>query len=256
MSRTPSSSQIMDDFLQAVQRGERVALATVVSSPEASLLGAKCLVRGGAMIGSLGSESLDAWAYQQGRKALAERESRTVRHAEGLEVFLEVVEPTRTLLIVGAGHIGQALCRLGKFLGFQVAVIDDRPFFANAEHLPDADEIIAEDFAQALGRFPIHEATYVVLVTRGHEHDEISLRQVISSKAAYVGMIGSKRRVRAVLERLRAEGVPEALIKRVHSPIGMDIGAETPEEIAVSIAAELIMAQRGGTGASLSQKEG
>ena len=256
MSETPSDKQVMDAFLQAVARGERVALATVVCSSDTVPLGAKLLAREGAVTGSFGSEALDAWAREQCQKALAERESRMVRHAEGLEVFFEVVEPTRTLLVVGAGHIGQALSRLGKFLGFQVAVIDDRPFFANAEHLPEADEIITEDFAQALGRFPIHEATYVVLVTRGHEHDEVSLRQVISSKAAYVGMIGSKRRVRAVLERLRAEGVPEALIKRVHSPIGMDIGAETPEEIAVSIAAELIMAQRGGTGASLSQKEG
>jgi xanthine dehydrogenase accessory factor len=135
--------------------------------------------------------------------------------------------------------------------GFSVEVVDDRPEYANAERFPEADRITQGRFDEVLHGYPIDRNTYVVCVTRGHKHDEISLRAVAGSPAAYVGMIGSKRRVNAVLRHLIEDGVDPDAVARVHTPIGLDIGAETPEEIAVSIMAEIIMSRRGGSGAQM-----
>jgi xanthine dehydrogenase accessory factor len=132
-------------------------------------------------------------------------------------------------------------------------VLDDREAFANAERFPMADRVIRGDFVEELRRFPIDGNTYVICVTRGHKQDELSLREVAASEAAYVGMIGSIRRVSTVLTHLAQEGVSREALERVHTPIGLDIGAETPEEIAVSVVAELVLARRGGTGRKLSE---
>ena len=169
------------------------------------------------------------------------------REEEAYQVMLEVHERPATLLIVGAGHVGKALATIGNMCGFSVEIVDDRPEFANADRFPEADRITCGRFDEVLDGYPIDANTYVVCVTRGHKHDEKSLRLVAATPAAYVGMIGSKRRVGAVLQHLVAEGVDPAVVERVHTPIGLDIGAETPEEIAVSIMAEIIRVRRGGT---------
>jgi len=171
------------------------------------------------------------------------------RHvASCYDVLIEVVESPPVLLIVGAGHIGRSLCKLGAAVGFSVAVLDDRPDYANSERLPEAEQVLCEDFERALDRFPINRNTYVVMVSRGHKQDEISLRKTVGRPAAYIGMIGSKRRTSTVLAHLATEGFSPDALEAVHTPIGLDIGAETPEEIAVSILAEIIMVRRGGSG--------
>ncbi|HMG18707.1 MAG TPA: XdhC/CoxI family protein, partial [Gemmatimonadales bacterium] len=172
---------------------------------------------------------------------------REVGEGESYQVMLEVHERPATLLIIGGGHIGKALATVGNLCGFSVEIIDDRPEYANAERFPEADRITCGRFDEVLDGYAIDPNTYVVCVTRGHKHDETSLRLVAASAAAYVGMIGSKRRVGAVLQHLIDDGLDPEAAGRVHTPIGLDIGAETPEEIAVAIMAEIIQARRGGT---------
>jgi xanthine dehydrogenase accessory factor len=145
---------------------------------------------------------------------------------------------------------------MGAHAGFHVTVLDDREDYANAERFPMADHVICGDFATELDHMDIDGTTYIVLVTRGHKQDELGLRHVVGSRAGYVGMIGSRRRVAAVLQHLREEGVPEEQLARVHAPIGLDIGAETPEEIAVSIIAEIIAVRRGGSGGPMPGRTG
>ena len=147
------------------------------------------------------------------------------------------------------------LARMGRMLGFRVAVLDDRPMFANEERFPDANEVIAAPFGETLASYPLDGQTYVVLMTRGHAHDLECLEQVIDKPVAYLGMIGSRRRVKGVLDMVRGEGHAEELLARVHAPIGLDIGALTPEEIALSVMAEVVKARRGGTGCSLSERD-
>ncbi len=248
---------------RAAEGGAPVLLALLVDPGSLPLQpGARLLVeRDGASLGTLGAPALDA-AVVAAAPALFERhgartlylagESLQERASEGAPaVYTEIVESRPTFLIVGAGHIGRALARLASFLGYRVVVLDDRPDFADPAAIPDADEVICDDFRAALERFPIDGSTTIVLVTRGHRQDELALRTCIGRGAAYLGMIGSRRRTSAVLEHLRAEGFPEAELDRVRTPIGLDIGAETPEEIAVSIIAEVILLRRGGTGAPM-----
>ncbi len=162
--------------------------------------------------------------------------------AEENFVFLEPILPLQQLVIAGAGHIGQALSHLGSLLDFEVTVIDDRPEFANKERLPDADNIIVDEVEKAVRNFPISPDTYLVIVTRGHHHDAEALRPCISSKAAYVGMIGSTRKIKLMREKFIEQGwaTPEEF-DHVHAPIGIDIQSKTVEEIAVSIVAQLAL---------------
>jgi len=171
---------------------------------------------------------------------------------ERWKLFVEEIEAGPLLLICGGGHIALPLCRMGKMLGFAVVVVDDRPSFASVERFPEADRVICAPFEQALEGFPVDGATYAVVVTRGHRHDLECVRKLLGRGAAYLGMIGSRRRVAGVLKLLREEGWPEEWLARLHSPIGLDIGAQTPEEIALSILAEIVQVRRGGTGRSLS----
>lgn len=267
------------DVLLAIQRevlaaahGEQpVAVATVIRSAEGSGIspGAKLLVRyDGSSLGSLGNRDLDQaiieYCQTEGfRRHMVDTlrltpdgqpvQRGTPRSLAAVEVFIEVVEPPATLIIVGGGHIGLALAQLGDLCGFSVTVVDDRPDYANRERFPMAERVICDDFTSALQSLPINTNTYIVTVTRGHKHDEESLRAVINSPARYIGMIGSRRRVTAVLQHLIAEGVPREAVERVRTPIGLDIGAETPAEIAVSIMAEIILERRGGTGSPMSK---
>jgi xanthine dehydrogenase accessory factor len=263
---------IMDAVLEASRGGPPVAVATVMRAPEASIAraGAKLLVKSdGTRTGSIGGGPLEDAALAGCREALTMRPREYVQsvhyQADGtqvarqeagegtVELMIEVIESPATLLIVGGGHVGRSIATIAAEAGFSVAVLDDREAFANAERFPMADRVICGDFIEELRRFPIDASTYIVCVTRGHKQDELSLREVAASPAAYVGMIGSVRRVSTVLTHLAREGVPRDALDRVHTPIGLDIGAETPEEIAVSIVAELVLVRRGGTGQQLSR---
>ena len=167
-----------------------------------------------------------------------------VRGGEQQE-FVEPLDPAPTLLIAGAGHVGQALAAVAQPLGFLVSVIDDRPDYASSERFPSAKRIIVGDIEAELRRFPIDKHTCIVVVTRGHQRDGQALGAVIHSPARYLGLIGSKRKIKAIFEDLAQQGVALEKLSRVHAPIGYDIGAVTVPEIAVSIAAELIALRRG-----------
>ena len=169
-----------------------------------------------------------------------------------VEILLEVIEPSPTLLVVGGGHVGRSIGEIGALLGMSVAILDDREEYANPERFPFADTVLCGDFADELDRFPINAGTYIVMVSRGHKVDELSLGHVAGRGAAYVGMIGSQRRTAAVLDHLREEGIDADALERVFTPIGLDIAAETPAEIALAVIAEITLVRRGGTGRPLS----
>jgi xanthine dehydrogenase accessory factor len=172
-----------------------------------------------------------------------------------LDVFFEVMARPPALIIAGAGHIAVPLAHMGKLLGYKVTVIDDRAAYANRERFPDVDELYVGPYRETLRGLAVDGDTYIVLVTRGHVHDTACLEEVLSSSAPYIGMIGSKRRVRTVLQHLAAEQTDSGALKRVHAPIGLDIGAQTPEEIALAVMAEIVRVRRGGTGRSLAVRE-
>jgi xanthine dehydrogenase accessory factor len=241
----------------------------VISSPADATpaAGAKLLVRrDGKTLGSFGGAAFEAAVVEDCLAAINEFPRQPVQalyyQAEGArihrlearggadayEVMAEIIEAPVTLLIIGGGHIGLSLATIGEHVGFSVAVMDDREMYANTERFPMADRVMAGDFTKLLADFPIGANTYIVLVSRGHKQDETALRAVVNSGAGYVGMIGSKRRVSTVLRHLAEEGFDVEALERVYTPVGFDIGAETPEEIAVSIMAEIIAVRRGGSG--------
>lgn len=161
-------------------------------------------------------------------------------------VYLQSVKPAPVLLIAGAGHVGAAVAQIGALVGFEVVVVDDRPSFANRQRLPFASRIIVDNIPHAIKKFPIDTDTYIVIVTRGHVYDAEALSACINSPAKYIGMIGSRRKVKQIFDALLADGIATAeRLAQVHAPIGLDIGSVTPEEIAVSIIAELIAVRRG-----------
>jgi xanthine dehydrogenase accessory factor len=243
------TSDSLERVVEAVERGEPVALATIVRGPRT---GARLVVDcDGALHGSTGDPALDAAVAAEAASAIASGRTRRVTRDDA-EVYVEPYAPSPSLVVCGAGHIAVPLARMASLAGYRVTVIDDRVEYANAKRFPSADEVLAEPFADALARVSITPATAVVLVTRGHRYDWDCLRTVIHSRAGYIGMIGSRRRVRAAMLGLEQEGIPADRLARVAAPIGIDIGAETPEEIAVAILAEIVLVRRGGTGRPLS----
>ncbi|HXV44856.1 MAG TPA: XdhC/CoxI family protein [Anaerolineae bacterium] len=253
------ADQLLAKLLASIEAGQSVALVTVVKATGAymSALGARTLVwLDKPASDNLGLGALETKIVADARQCLAQRQPQLLsyREAEGeLEVFVEVQRRPPTLIIVGAGHVALPLAQLGKMIDFEVVVLDDRPLYANKKRFPMADRVLAQPFQETLRHWPIDEDTYLVLVTRGHSHDVESLLEVINSPARYIGMIGSKRRVKAVFELLAKEkGIDPAKFERVYAPIGLDIGAESPTEIAIGTIAEIINVYRGGRAISLS----
>lgn len=203
-------------------------------------------------LGDSAMARLVAWT-QQARSALFEAEGDDVRGVARLgpsrsaQLFLDPVAGAQRLVIAGAGHIAQPLASFASTLGFHVTVIDDRAAFANRERFPTANEIIVCSFAEAIAALKLDRYCYLVSITRGHAYDEEVIRTALArANGAFIGMIGSRRRVRATLERLEREGFDSGLLNQVHAPLGLAIGAETPEEIALSIIAEIVRERRSG----------
>lgn len=239
--------------VRALEGGAPVAEVLVVGHPQdQSITGARMIVFADDVTGSTGSAELDAAAIRIGREALVSRSAGMHRVGES-DLFVEPHHPPEKLVIVGAGHIARPLCTVGALAGFQVTVLDDRPGFATQDRFPEAARLVQADFSEPFRGVKLDRGSYLVLVTRGHKYDYDALKDVLDRglELAYVGMVGSQRRVRAALEQLVREGITPDQLENVYAPIGLDIGAETPEEIAISIVSELIRIRRGGTGESL-----
>lgn len=251
-------TEVARHVLAALGGGDPVVeIAVVRSDEDAAPVGTRMLVWADRVLGDLGGEELSGWAISAAREALSSRRAATLtRDLEAggaITIFLEPHLPPDELVIVGAGHIARPLCRVGAMLGYEVTVLDDRPGFATRERFPEAKRLVKADFNDPFREVRLGAGTHLVLVTRGHKYDYDALKDILlrDVKVAYIGMVGSRRRVRAALEQLVREGIPAARLASVHAPIGVDIQAETPEEIAISIAAELVMVRRGGTGEPL-----
>ena len=256
------------EVLDAQQSREPIALIVPLSgAPE--LVGKRVVVRQAEdgtsrLVGSFGDTELDDGAFALGKRTLEGRRASTqgvheLPSASGqtIQVYVEAHHPQPDLVIVGAGHIAQPLCSMGALMGFCVIVVDDRPDFATRERFPEADRIVQVDFRDPFADVPIHSTSHVVLVTRGHKYDFECLRHLLKTEVEppYLGMIGSRRRVRAAFSQLQGEGMPRDRLSRVRAPVGLDIGAETPVEIAVAVAAEIVLHWRAGTGAPLADQE-
>ena len=251
------SQKVLIELLKSIDEHRAVAMVTVVKAggEYGAALGRRALVwLDRDPLGSLNLGTLEARALADATQALTQRRPQMLTYLDNeIELFVEVQRRPPTLIIVGAGHVAQPLARLGKLIDFEVVVIDDRPQYANPERFPKADRVVAAPFRAALRDCHLDSDTFVVLVTRGHSHDVECLLEVIDSPARYIGMIGSKRRVRAVFDLLEQEkGIPREEFDRVYAPIGLDIGAESPAEIGVSIVAEIVKIHRGGRAGSLS----
>jgi xanthine dehydrogenase accessory factor len=243
-------------LIQALEKNTPAALATVVkttgSSPRA--VGAKMLVYAdGSIVGSVGGGEVELQVIEAARAALGDGRTRyldfslaNLERGEAMicggemDIFVEPLLTAPTLVIAGAGHVGAACAELGKFLGFRVVVLDDRPEFLSREKFPTADELHAGDLLELLRATEITPRSYVVLATRAHALDAELLGAVLETPAAYIGMLGSERRARMMMEQLKEKGVSAEALARVHAPIGLEIAAETPQEIAVSVMAQVI----------------
>jgi xanthine dehydrogenase accessory factor len=265
--RPEEDRELVHALAEATRARRPTALVTAIQPVDVLPAGAKsCLSFGQAGVELTPSLPLDAKVVQTfsasvsaGKPELFSLspqgevvEDSVARGQDWPRIFVDVQPGLQTLLIVGAGHIAQPLCEIGQMLGFRTVVVDDRWAFANRERFPHATDIRVGSFVETLESLEINEHTFVVVVTRGHVWDEASVRTVLKRKPGYLGMIGSKRRAKATLERLVEQGYSPEELSRVHTPLGLDIGAETPAEIAVAIAAEIVKVRRGGPSDSIS----
>ncbi|MGA2919872.1 MAG: XdhC/CoxI family protein [Candidatus Sulfotelmatobacter sp.] len=252
---------IYEQIVQLRREGRRGAVATIVNVRGSipSFRTAKMLVRDdGSIVGTIGGGCVEADVWQAAREVMESEKPRTLtfdlnqdpKYDTGLvcggtlEVFIEPVLPPALLYVFGAGHVAISLCDVAAKAGFDLIVTDDRTSYATKERFPAAREVHPLDFDEAARKFEPNETSYIVIVTRGHRDDMRILRWAVHARARYIGMIGSKRKVIAIFKALQDEGIPAHLFDRVHAPIGLDIGAITPEEIAVAITAELIAVRR------------
>lgn len=262
-----NSTRIYQEIEASQRRGERIALATVIKTSGAAPcgVGSKMLMYAdGRYIGSFAGQVTNGKVAEEGIRAI--REGRTyVTHihldadqgeAVGscgatLEVFFEVLRPEPRLIIVGAGYVAQALARLAVHLDFHTIVVDDRRDLADPQIFTDSVQLSFGDIPQTIRELAPDESSWVVIVTRGHSLDKDALQAALESHAAYIGMIGSPGKVRRIFKDLLKEGFARDRLAQVHAPIGLDLGAETPDEIALSIAAEMLMLRKKARGASL-----
>src|SRR5256714_2502986 len=260
-----STTAMYNEIQAGLKRGERIAVATVVKTIGAAPcgVGTKMLVRAdGTTSGGFSGAKVDTQVAQEAVKALRESRSHITHvHLDAdqavgscgatLELFIEVLYPEPRLIIAGAGNVAQALARLATQLDFRIVVVDDRRDLANPQAFGDKVQLTFGDIPQTIRELEPDAASYIVVVTRGHHLDKDALRAAIETNAGYVGMIGSPSKVKRIFRDLLKEGVSRERLEQVHAPIGLDLGAQTPDEIALSIAAEMVMLRRKATGAPL-----
>jgi xanthine dehydrogenase accessory factor len=252
---------VYEELLRLRKLGQKCAIATIVqvrgSIP--SYESAKLLVReDGSMIGTIGGGCVEAEVWNAAREVIETEQPRHLSFNLGqdaaydnglicggqLDVFVEPVLPVPGAFIFGAGHISKSISKVANLAGFSTTIVDNRENFANRERFPEASEIYAEEYEEVFGKLPVNETSYVIIVTRGHRDDMRVLRWAITTSARYIAMIGSKRKVLNVVRELEKEGISREALEKIHAPMGLDIGAISPEEIAVSVTAEMIAVRR------------
>ncbi|TYP51593.1 XdhC family protein [Thermosediminibacter litoriperuensis] len=263
---------IFEEVLKAQKERKNFALVTVIkaegSAPRHG--SARMLVfPGGEIKGTIGGGILEATVIRESLDSLKTGRSKVVKYrldkdkgglpmvcGGEVELFIEVFRSKPQLVIAGAGHVGYWVSKIASTLDFEITVVDDREEWANRERFPEADRImVVESFAEGIEKCNIDENSFVVIATRGHAHDRETLKAALSRNSRYIGMIGSRKKVIECFEQLKKEGVSQDLLDGVYAPVGLDLGAETPEEIAVSIMAEILMVKNSATGMPLSRKE-
>jgi xanthine dehydrogenase accessory factor len=262
---------LYEEIVAMRKQGRRGALATIINVRGSipSFNTAKMLVRDdGSIFGTIGGGCVEADVWQAAREVMTTEKPRTLTFnlnqnpkddtglvcGGTLEIYVEPILPIPQLYLFGAGHVAQNVSKVARVAGFDVTVVDDRDAYANRERFPEAHEVIAEDFDLALQKVDPNESSYIVIATRGHRDDMRVLRWAVQTPARYVGMIGSKRKVLTIYQELEKEGLSAHLFERVMSPIGLEIGAVTPEEIAISIVAEMIACKRGADISALQKR--
>lgn len=252
---------------ELIEKGERFAVATIIKTEGSTPrnVGAKMIVMpDGTTYGTIGGGHCETTAIVDAVEAISEGKPRIVSFTlteqggsgmicgGNMDVLVEPILPPPVMLLVGAGHLGRALAVLAHMTGFSVTVIDPQ---ASRESFPNADLVITDKFEEGLSKVKVTPETYAVIATRHHETDEYALSQLLQFEAAYIGMVGSRTKVGKIMTNLAEKGTLKDKLRQVHSPIGLAIGAETPEEIAISVMAEVISKRRGGTGKPLSIKQ-
>lgn len=256
---------------EIVKNNEAAALCTVVRSEGSTPrhVGSKMLVYpNGKFIGTVGGGELESRVIKAALESLHNGGAQNLSYTMAdpsrgdpgvcggtVEVFVEPILPPAMIVVIGGGHVGKAVVHLAKWLGFRVAVSDDRAEFCNSESVPGADAYYPVEMGKLSEHLKINNRTYIVITSRGSAVDAQGLPNLLESEAAYIGVIGSKRRWLTTAKALRAKGVSEEKITRVHSPMGLELNAETPEEIAVSIMAEILMIKHKGTGKQMKTKQ-
>ena len=250
--------------------GESAALCTIITSSGSAPRheGTKMLVMSdGSFMGTVGGGAVEDLVYQEAFDTILNPKTKVLKYSMvdpkrgdpgvcggTVEIFIEPVLPSAKLIIIGGGHVGKALARQAKFLGYHVIISDDRQEFCTPEANPDADEFYACLMSELVNQTKITTSTYIILTTRGSNVDVEGLAPLLDTPAAFIGVIGSKRRWAFTQKGLLEKGVSEEALLKVHSPVGIELNAETPEEIAVSIMAEIIMLRNGGTGKIMNEK--
>lgn len=260
-------TSIYQALVELEKNNQPAALCTVTKSEGSTPrhVGSKMLVYpNGTFIGTVGGGELENRVLKAALESLRDGTAQTLSYSMAdpsrgdpgvcggqVEVFVEPILPAPTLVVIGAGHVGKAVVHLAKWLGFRVAVNDDRTEFCNPEATPGADEYYPVEMGKLAESLKITNRTYLVVTSRGSSVDALGLPSLLESEAAYIGVIGSKRRWATTVKALKEKGVKEELIAKVHSPMGLELQAETPEEIAVSIMAEILMIRDNGNGVSM-----
>lgn len=252
---------LYDEIVRLRRIGQKCALATIVdvNGSIPSYESAKLLVReDGSMMGTIGGGCVEAEVWNAAREVLATERPKKLNFSLGqdaaydnglicggqLNVFVEAIVPQPKALIFGAGHISKSLSRIAALAGFSTIIVDNREMYANRERFPDADEVHAEEYEDLFPKLTVAPNSYIVIVTRGHRDDMRVLRWAVNTEARYIAMIGSKRKVLGVVKELEKDNIPRERMSRVFAPMGFEIGAITPEEIAVSVVAEMIAVRR------------
>jgi xanthine dehydrogenase accessory factor len=263
---------VFDELVRLRSLGQKCALATIVQVKGSipAFQTAKLLVReDGSLVGTIGGGCVEAEVWNAAREVIATEKPRNMSFSLGqdaaydnglicggqLEVFVECITPQPVALVFGGGHISKSLSKVLDLAGFRVSIIDNREAYANRERFPEATGVYAEEYEDVFPKLEVNESTYLVIVTRGHRDDMRVLRWAIGTRARYIAMIGSKRKTISVIKELEKEGISRSAFERVFAPMGLEIGAVSPEEIAVSVAAEMIAVRRDpeGTWRSLSK---